>query len=342
MNYYNDHDTNACAWLLELIKEGHLPPGDVDDRSILDIKADELKDYHQCHFFAGIGGWPYALQLAEWDGPCWTGSCPCQPLSCAGQGKGHADERHLWPAFYALIAECRPPTVFGEQVASKLGREWFAGVRADLEGAGYACGGANLPACSVGAPHKRERLFWVADATGGQRQQQHGPQRNSIQRSADNCAGSKTARRTPDGWICARCGQEIFSGCGCDHGEWQCGECGEWTYPFYYSTEEGCQHCGAGAENCELANPERKRGCGGDGKGKYAVHAITRSLEMWKRSKWLDCRDGKRRRIPTEPGIFPLAHGIPNRLGLLRGAGNAIVPQVAAEFVTAFLETGEA
>jgi DNA (cytosine-5)-methyltransferase 1 len=56
----------------------------------------------------------------------------------------------------------------------------------------------------------------------------------------------------------------------------------------------------------------------------------------WADLVWLPCRDGKAR--PTQPGIFPLAHGIPNRVGTLRGAGNAIVPQVAAEFVRAYLE----
>ncbi|KKK66801.1 hypothetical protein LCGC14_2960470, partial [marine sediment metagenome] len=76
---------------------------------------------------------------------------------------GHADERHLWPAFYDLIAECRPPVVLGEQVASKDGREWLAGVRADLEALGYAVGAADLCAACVGAPHIRQRLWWVAN-----------------------------------------------------------------------------------------------------------------------------------------------------------------------------------
>ena len=123
--YYNDNDPFAAQWLRNLVSAGLLPAGDVDDRSITEVKPDDLKGYEQCHFFAGIGGWPYALGLAGWpdDRPVWTGSCPCQPLSGAGQHKGHADERHLWPAFFSLIAERRPVCVFGEQVASKDGRE---------------------------------------------------------------------------------------------------------------------------------------------------------------------------------------------------------------------------
>lgn len=164
--YYNEIDPFAAAWLRELIKSGHIADGEVDERSIVDVQPSDLAGFTQCHFFAGIGGWSYALRLAGWtdDTPVWTGSCPCQPLSCAGQRQGHADRRHLWPAFYRLISECRPAVVFGEQVASQDGREWFAGIRADLEALEYACGGADLCAAGAGAPHLRQRLFWVADS----------------------------------------------------------------------------------------------------------------------------------------------------------------------------------
>lgn len=162
--YYNEHEPYAAQWLRNLISAGHIAPGDVDDRDIQDVSAEDLKGYTQCHFFAGIGGWSYALRLSMWDDdrPVWTGSCPCQPISIAGHRKGHADERHLWPAFFRLISECRPPVVFGEQVAGKVGCEWLSAVRADLEDAGYAVGASDIPACSVGALHKRHRLWWVA------------------------------------------------------------------------------------------------------------------------------------------------------------------------------------
>ena len=162
--YYNEVDHSAAEWLRALIARGLIPAGTVDERSIADVRPADLAGFDQCHFFAGIGGWPCALALAGWQGPAWTGSCPCQPLSVAGQRRGDADQRHLWPAFQHLIAECRPATVFGEQVAGKAGREWLAGIRADLEAAGYAVGAADLCAAGVGAPHIRQRLYWVADA----------------------------------------------------------------------------------------------------------------------------------------------------------------------------------
>lgn len=342
MNYYNDNDPKACAWLRELIAQGHLPPGTVDERSILEIKPDELTGFDQCHFFAGIGGWPLALRWAGLEGVAgiWTGSCPCQPLSCAGKRQGHADERHLWPAFHALIAERRPATVFGEQVASKDGREWFAGVRLDLEGLGYACGVADLCAAGVGAPHRRQRLFWVADsnmpgrdqrARGGQqpiRDEDLRPDAVADSAHADRRAGDCGAQEGtgPDGERrrrpCRRCESGRMADAEHDGGR---------------PDEPGREAQGRAADGraCGLGD-STGRGCGvcGDaaqsGRGGHADRA------GWARYDILPCRDGKARRV--EAGTFPLADGIPGRMGLLRGYGNAIVPEVAEVFVRAWME----
>lgn len=167
VNYYNEYDKKAAAWLRELIKANLIPPGVVDERSICDVRPHDLKKFKQCHFFAGIGGWPLALLLAGWgESEVWTGSCPCQPFSSAGRKQGVLDSRHLWPAFQHLIAERRPATVFGEQVAGEAGYDWIAGVRFDLESLGYAVGVADLCAAGAGAPHIRQRLYWVANGSG--------------------------------------------------------------------------------------------------------------------------------------------------------------------------------
>ena len=281
--YYNEIDTFAAAWLRELIADGLIADGEVDERSILDVRPDDLRGFTQCHFFAGIGGWSRALRLAGWpdDRPVWTGSCPCQPLSVAGQRKGHADERHLWPAFHDLIAVCQPATVFGEQVASKLGREWLAGVRADLESSGYACGAADLCAAGVGAPHIRQRLWWVADASGRRREQ---------------CDEGHRSVPKPHPDI-------IDSG-------------------MADAINTGSQGRLPGRSDQERQDFDGRAGRGG--------------ADFWD-GEYIPCADGKARRI--EPGIFPLADGVSNRVGTLRGAGNAIVPQVAGEFVKAFVET---
>ncbi|PZO13494.1 MAG: DNA cytosine methyltransferase, partial [Leptolyngbya foveolarum] len=184
MNYYNEIDPFAAQWLRELIKAGLIPAGDVDERSIEDVLPANLEPYRQCHFFAGIGGWPLALQLAGWpkDWPVWTGSVPCKPFSTAGKRAGFADERHLWPAFFWLIQQCRPPVIFGEQVSSKAALEWWDLVASDLEDANHATAAADLPASSVGTPHRRDRLFWVGHANGAGRQRQRSTQSARRQR----------------------------------------------------------------------------------------------------------------------------------------------------------------
>jgi len=162
--YYNEFDHAAAHILRALIDDGVLAPGDVDTRSIKEVMPDDLDGYTQCHFFAGGGLWSVAARLAGWpdDRPLWTGSCPCQPFSAAGKGLGTDDPRHLWPDFHRLIRARRPAVVMGEQVAGAAGYGWFDGVRFDLESEGYASRAVDFPACSVDAPHQRNRLYWIA------------------------------------------------------------------------------------------------------------------------------------------------------------------------------------
>lgn len=164
--YYNEIDEYCVAWLRNLITAGLIPDGEVDSRSITDVAPDDVRGFRQQHYFAGIGVWAHALRLAGYpdDREVWTGSCPCQPFSGAGKRAGFDDERHLWPAWFKLIEERRPVTVFGEQVASPHALAWLDLVFDDLEGAGYAAGAIDFPACGVGAPHIRQRLWWVADS----------------------------------------------------------------------------------------------------------------------------------------------------------------------------------
>lgn len=174
MNFYNDSDPEKCRWLEKLIAAQAIPPGVVSSTPIQDLRPSDLVGFTQCHFFAGIAGWSLALELANWPAyvPVWTGSCPCQPFSITGKKQTSLDARDLWIHFYDLISQCRPPIILGEQVASPDGRQWFSRVRADLEDHSYAVGCADLCSASVGAPHKRQRLHWVAD-TYGTRPQGH-------------------------------------------------------------------------------------------------------------------------------------------------------------------------
>ena len=357
--YYNEIEPYAAEWLRNLIAEGLIAPGDVDERSIEEVAPDEIEGYTQCHFFAGIGGWGHALRLAGWpdERPVWTGSVPCQPLSSAGQRRGHADRRHLWPAFFRLIAERRPATVFGEQVASKLGREWLAGVRADLEHVGYACGAADLPAACVGAPHIRQRLWWVAErlADAGRSSVQRGlrpgeaPGARQRQRSGSDARSGST-----DGGLDhtaePRCPGPLQPGtvaASRDEARMPESERRSRTRgmgdPSRGGRLEECADSGRGDEGSETeGSPQRPGHDGSDGglgdadDGRLEGPRISRGGQpgaAWA-GEYIPCGDGKARRV--ESGTFPLAHGVPNRVGRLRAYGNAIVPQLAAAFIGAY------
>ncbi len=362
MNYYNEFDAKTAAWLKQLITEGLVPNGDVDTRSITEVTKGDLSGYTQCHFFAGIGGWSLALQLAGWprDRPVWTGSCPCQPFSTAGKQKGNEDERHLWPVFFNLIRQCRPVTVFGEQVANAIGKGWLDGISADLESENYACGATVLGAHSVGAPHIRQRLYWVAynpserleRATGQELQRDGGglAGRSEVDGVADSI-GAGIGRRNQRG--SGEGGQQVEEQENGKNPTNQSGNRGEdalrlaqsesgHRWPLFEGGGEGLPHaCGAG-ETCGMGHSDNIDGQQLRGHTRDETKQPIERLENpWSDHTFLPCRDGKTRRIPTEPAFFPLANGVPARVVRLRGYGNAIVPQVAAAFIQAFLDTNE-
>lgn len=325
MNYYNEFDPKAAAWLRELIRCGEIPPGDVDERSIADISPHELTGYTQQHFFAGIGGWSLALKLAGWPAnrPVRTGSCPCQPFSVAGKGLGEADKRHLWPVFRDLITFGEPTVTFGEQVASKAGREWLAGVRIDLEGLGYEVGAADLCAAGVGSPQMRQRLFWVANTRHEQTGRGTRPSKEEGRRPFSDITGCGAAGRLGDSN-----GSRSFS----RREAAETDRHGSSIVPN--GSAGGLVHSGFPGLEGLTGNGHKRHESGRV--DQEPNRSIAEASNPWDRFDLLPCTDGKARRI--ESGSFPLAHGISGRVGLLRGYGNAIVPQVAAEFIQAYLE----
>ncbi|QOL13276.1 DNA cytosine methyltransferase [Dickeya dianthicola] len=300
--YYNEIDKFAAQWLRNLIDAGHIAPGIVDTRSIEEVTANDFKGFTQCHFFAGVGVWSYALRRAGWPDskPVWTGSCPCQPFSAAGKRGGVADERHLWPAFFHLIQQRRPDVVFGEQVASSDGRAWFDTVQADMENVGYACAAIDLCAAGVGAPNVRQRLFWVAHANSMGRIWRGGGGNCNEQSQSNAPAGCGTP-----GWMA----DAERSGWG--------------SFTAESTAQNGC--------NEQTSGDASSRGGAG-----LAIEVNG----FWRDADWIFCRDEKWR--PVEPGAFPLANGVTSRVGRLRAYGNAINAEVAAAFVSAYMNRGRA
>lgn len=370
--YYNEIDPFAAQWLRNLIAAGHIAPGEVDERSIEDVTPEDLRGFTQCHFFAGIGVWSHSLRLAGWpdDRPVWTGSCPCQPFSAAGKGDGFADERHLWPHFFHLISERRPQHVFGEQVAAGNANVWFDLVQADLEGMGYAFGLVPFTSAGIGAPHIRERAYWVANAdsvisdrsgnvlASGRDEYSNGGDDvrladagGEYKGSARNKAGAgESCRAGKDGGLgnanVARL--EGFGGNDCAAGrERATGPAVAPGVPDGLANTTGQLHhqCNDGANECGRQGDTEQNRMGGE---------PVRALEVngfWRDADWLLCRDGKWR--PVEPGTFPLVDGAAarmgrvepgvarvassNRVGRLKGYGNAINAQAAAAFIRAYM-----
>lgn len=374
-HYYNEWDAKTAAWLRELIRRGHLPDGIVDERSITEVAPEDLRGFRQWHFFAGIGGWPLALKLAGWPAyaPVCTGSPPCQPFSVAGKRGGRDDSRHLAPAFLDLIAELRPPAIFGEQVSAAIKELWLDALFVELEVEGYTCASAVLPACSVGAPHKRDRLFFgaidladlVSDGLERRLRGWEDPEWQTIRRPA-GCGGAAgdlpnaEHLQRPQPMSGLRAGGMVPGGrdeeahppaghrgdgglANGDDDRQQSGTRGGGRSGPSGSVDD------AGRRVSSRQLPDTTDGTGLAGiegavigelpEGHGEVYACTRLPDQdhgaWSNADWLLCRDGNFR--PVESGTFPLANGVPARVVRLRGYGNAIVPQVGAQFIRNFM-----
>lgn len=396
--YYNENDPQVAAWLRELIRRGIIARGEVDERSIADVRPDDLRGFTQCHFFAGLGGWSYALRLAGIpDDYCiWTGSCPCQPFSTAGRRAGEKDERHLWPEFFRLIEAHRPGVVFGEQVASAdvvgtkqeidffvavqsgdyaranrlanklvktkgfhFSRRWLDLVYSDVAGIGYAFGAKILGAHSAGSAHRRQRVFWVADANSQRRNREalsirrrRQGQKEAVQSGSSlGLADSNNPRpqRQPgavDG--IDEPGRINQAPSGSDPATGGLGDAKSERRDRRPDDENSgrreraLERAGAGSRlgDTEAVRRDERRP---SDKSAGAAEKPGRSVATgnpWADVDWLECRDGKIR--PIEPGLEPLVNGIPARVLRLRGYGNAIVPQTAARFVREHLENANA
>jgi len=364
--FYNEIDPYAAQWLRNLIKAGHIAPGVVDERSIEDIAPDELLQYTQCHFFAGVGVWSLALRRAGWpdDRPVWTGSCPCQPFSAAGQGAGFTDARHLWPSFAWLIANAQPAVVFGEQVASKAVEPWVDLVHADMEALDYAFGAVPFPSAGVGAPHIRDRLFWVAESGGERRERRQGAEnrRVSNRHDARRVKGNYGPFGSDEAGV-LRLGNPSSTGlaqCIGDSGipDYSIGtrarqaveRAGIYALRLAHSDGSGC------SSRSEGLSPTGHRDAAESGSGLDQERIAGPVNGAWADADWILCRDDRWR--PVEPGTFPLAHGDTSRVGRLRADwsspagkdnkgwrvgrlrayGNAINAEAAKSFIEAYLD----
>jgi DNA (cytosine-5)-methyltransferase 1 len=323
--YYNDIDKNAAAWLAQLCQMGLIANGTVDNRSITEIQAHELKQYTRLHFFAGIGGWDYALQLAGWpdDKPIVTASLPCQPFSEAGKGLGQRDERHLLPEFIELVKCSNWPLIVGEQVPAAIKHGWMDDLQLEMGKQGYTTGFVVLTAAGQGAPHIRKRIYWVSHYKGTKLQRS----RNTRERRDGSSDVSHLA------------------------------ECNQPKQGSRLLHTESQRRNIFNAENVWPPNGKIDTSANTS----HSDHDQSPRMQFansneWHKPDWIYCRDDKYR--PVKPSILPLAYGVSKGVGYssdpsapinanetqearvmrFKGYGNAIVPQVAAQFLRAVMQ----
>jgi DNA (cytosine-5)-methyltransferase 1 len=262
-----------------------------------------------------------------------TGGYPCQPFSTAGKRKGKEDPRHLWPYVLDAIRTIRPRYALMENVRGHL-TLGFGDVLADLAGCGYSAEWQIISAASVGAPHRRDRLFFVAYPDG---ERSHRTEVNSTEgrqsalvdvagRSQAVAYSDDSGNRTPErNMEQERSTRFVFrddsldgiSGRGSSMAD-ASGRRLEEREPESETTEDarlGSDEVGT------MANTDGERFS--QKRPEQSPTGLTRKgshdRELMEPGAWWK----------TEPGMGRVAHGVPARVDKLRGLGNAVVPQVA-------------
>ena len=240
-----------------------------------------------------------------------TGGFPCQPFSIAGSRKGTNDNRHLWPEMFRLIKELKPRWVIGENVRNIISIQdgmVFENVCTDLEGEGYEVRAFNIPAAGIGAPHKRERIWIVANSrrtlrerskfqgenANESKQENANQYQRSSSTSTDNVADTNT--RLSNGSI-----EEVQSG-------------GQTFDTSSQRTDVAYTHSQRQQEQCGPESIQKER------------NEPQRSSSQEGHTGW-----------EFEPDVGRVAHGVSGRVHRLKALGNSIVPQIAKEIGRAIM-----
>ncbi|SDY38202.1 DNA cytosine methyltransferase [Nitrosomonas sp. Nm58] len=325
--YYNEFDRDAAAWLRQLINGGLIADGEVDERSITEVEANDLVGFDRCHFFAGVGTWDYCLNEAGWGNrPVWTASLPCQPFSVAGKGFGKSDERHLLPHFVELVRQCKPDTLFGEQVASAIRHGWLDDLHAEMGKEGYAVGHCVFGAHSIGTAHIRQRLYWVANSIRTGSQGKVSGREDEKRQALERLTGCRGA----DSWMGITNSNRLK----------QRSEAAEAAR--YRNTVDAT----GGVDSRVEHSKSKQMGIPGQSRKRREADVV----------EWLYCRDNKYR--PVKSGLKPLVdrtstgvvysgnqnqeinadYSLEAKTMRLRGYGNAIVAGCGIEFISAFMD----
>ena len=246
-----------------------------------------------------------------------TGGFPCQPFSQAGQRRGSEDDRHLWPEMLRIIREAKPRWIVGENVRGLT--NWndgvvFDEVLSDLEAEGYSVQSFLIPACAVDAPHRRDRVWIVANARHSESQGWNKPETYN-----ERCDGTRS-----------EAGREPSPSCSdvADTQHIRLNECQHERQP---RCREGLSEGDGENVSDSDSGTTQKRKCG--------VSILGEEDKRWETVglRYGINEDG--RGWISEPELGRVANGVPSRVDRLKGLGNAIVPQVAEMIFRAIRES---
>ena len=253
-----------------------------------------------------------------------TGGFPCQPFSLAGKRKGTADSRHLWPQMLRAIKEIQPRWVVGENVRGIV--NWSGGlvfeqVQADLETEGYEIFPFLLPACAVNAPHRRDRIWFVAYRYG------NGCKRRNSEHEKYTSEGGEYELNDFE-----QIDPENPNGCGCLHGELKKGQSQkrEFGNTCTGNNERICSKTGVISDN-NCKRPPRKK----HRNAKPEIYTDNDTRNDWQNFPTQSPVCGGNDGLPTELDGITLSKW---RNETIKAYGNAVVPQVVLQIFKAIAQ----
>ena len=252
-----------------------------------------------------------------------VGGFPCQPFSVAGAKKGTSDDRHLWPEMFRLIKELKPRWVIGENVRGIISIQdgmVFENVCTDLEGEGYEVRAFNIPAAGVGAPHRRERIWIVANSRRSIRREQSSRNTESIrsrtsQETKRSSNTSKISGSSEGAKVMANTNTRLSDG-------------------THEEVQSRGQTFDASSQRTDVANADGERQ-----QKQWGSESIQEKVSRQTTGTRSECESG----WSVEPDVGRVAHGVSGRVHRLKALGNSIVPKIAEEIGRAIMiaETDE-